>query len=131
VGVKNAIPVRKVLDKEGIETLKSVVREIHVDPRIEEYIVSLVRASRERDREKADFVRFIEYGGSPRASIYLLRCAKVKALLDGRAFVIPEDVKALAPAVLRHRIILTYEAEAEDLSTDQIISEILKTVDVP
>ncbi len=131
VGVKNAIPVRKVLDKEGIETLKSVVREIHVDPRIEEYIVSLVRASRERDRKKADFVRFIEYGGSPRASIYLLRCAKAKALLDGRAFVIPEDVKALAPAVLRHRIILTYEAEAEDLSTDQIISEILKTVDVP
>jgi MoxR-like ATPase len=131
VGVKNAIPVRKVLRKRGIETLKSVVREIHVDPRIEEYIVSLVQASRERDREKADFVRFIEYGGSPRASIYLFRCAKVKALLDGRAFVIPEDVKALAPAVLRHRIILTYEAEAEDLSTDQIISEILRSVDVP
>jgi MoxR-like ATPase len=131
VGVKKAISVRKVLDKKGIETLKSVVREIHVDPRIEEYIVSLVQASRERDREKADFVRFIEYGGSPRASIYLFRCAKVKALLDGRAFVIPEDVKALAPAVLRHRIILTYEAEAEDLSTDQIISEILRSVDVP
>jgi MoxR-like ATPase len=131
VGVKNAIPVGKVLEKEGIETLKSVAREIHVDPRIEEYIVSLVQASRERDREKADFVRFIEYGGSPRASIYLFRCAKVKALLDGRAFVIPEDVKALAPAVLRHRIILTYEAEAEDLSTDQIISEILRSVDVP
>jgi len=131
VGVKNAIPVRKVLDKGGIETLKSVVRRIHVDSRIEEYIVSLVQASRERDRGKADFVRFIEYGGSPRASIYLFRCAKVKALLDGRAFVIPEDVKVLAPAVLRHRIILTYEAEAEELSTDQIISEILKTVDVP
>jgi MoxR-like ATPase len=131
VGVKNTIPVRKVLDKAGIETLKSVVREIHVDPRIEEYIVSLVQASRERDREVADFVRFIEYGGSPRASIYLFRCAKVKALLDGRTFAIPEDVKALAPAVLRHRIILTYEAEAEDLSTDQIINEILKTVDVP
>jgi MoxR-like ATPase len=131
VGVKKAIPLRKVLDKQGIETLKSVVREIHVDPRIEEYIVSLVQASRERDREKADFVRFIEYGGSPRASIYLFRCAKVKALFDGRAFVIPEDVKALAPAVLRHRIILTYEAEAEDLSTDQIISEILRSVDVP
>jgi MoxR-like ATPase len=131
VGVKKSISLRKVLDKEGIETLKSVVREIHVDPRIEEYIVSLVQASRERDREKADFVRFIEYGGSPRASIYLFRCAKVKALLDGRAFVIPEDVKALAPAVLRHRIILTYEAEAEDLSTDQIISELLKSVDVP
>jgi MoxR-like ATPase len=102
-----------------------------VDPRIEEYIVSLVQTSREKDREKGDFVRFIEYGGSPRASIYLFRCAKVQALLEGRTFVIPEDVKALAPPVLRHRIILTYEAEAEDLSTDQIIADILKSVEVP
>jgi MoxR-like ATPase len=120
-----------VLDKAKIERLRSVVQKIHVDPRIEEYIVSLVQTSREKDREKGDFVRFIEYGGSPRASIYLFRCAKAKALLEGRTFVIPEDVKALAPAVLRHRIILTYEAEAEDLSTDQIIAEILRNVDVP
>jgi MoxR-like ATPase len=131
VGVKTTIPIRKVLDKAKIETLKSVVKKIHVDPRIEEYIVSLVQTSREKDRTKGEFVRFIEYGGSPRASIYLFRCAKVKALLEGRAFVIPEDVKALAQAVLRHRIILTYEAEAEDLSTDQIIDEILRSVDVP
>lgn len=131
VGVKAPIRIRKVLDKEKIESLKALVREIHVDSRIEEYIVSLVQASREKDREKGDFVRFIEYGGSPRASIYLFRCAKAKALLENRAFVIPEDVKALAAAVLRHRIILTYEAEAEDLSTDQIIAEILRGVDVP
>ena len=131
VGVKSDIRIRKVLDKAKIERLRSVVQKIHVDPRIEEYIVSLVQTSREKDREKGDFVRFIEYGGSPRASIYLFRCAKVKALLEGRTFVIPEDVKALAPAVLRHRIILTYEAEAEDLSTDQIIAEILRNVDVP
>ena len=131
VGVKADIRIRKVLDKDKIERLRSAVRKIHVDPRIEEYIVSLVQTSREKDREKGDFVRFIEYGGSPRASIYLFRCAKAKALLEGRTFVIPEDVKALAPAVLRHRIILTYEAEAEDLSTDQIITEILRGVDVP
>jgi len=131
VGVKIPVSIRRVLDKEGIETLRSVVRRIHVDERIEDYIVSLVQGSREKDREKADYVRFIEYGASPRASIYLYRCAKAKALLEGRAFVIPEDVKALAPAVLRHRIILTYEAEAEDLSTDQIISDILRSVDVP
>jgi MoxR-like ATPase len=131
VGVKSSVRIRKVLDKGKIEQLRSVVRKIHVDPRIEEYIVSLVQTSRERDREKGDFVRFVEYGGSPRASIYLYRSAKAKALLEGRAFVIPEDVKALAPAVLRHRIILTYEAEAEDLSTDQVIDEILKSVDVP
>jgi MoxR-like ATPase len=131
VGVKSDIRIRKVLDKAKIERLRSVVQKIHVDPRIEEYIVSLVQTSREKDREKGDFVRFIEYGGSPRASIYLFRCAKAKALLEGRTFVIPEDVKALAPAVLRHRIILTYEAEAEDLSTDQIIADILRNVEVP
>ncbi len=131
VGVKQTISLSKVLDRDGVESLRAVAREIHVDPRIEEYIVSLVQASRERNREKADYVRFIEYGASPRASIYLFRCAKVKALLSGRAFVIPEDVKLLAPAVLRHRIILTYEAEAEDLSTDQIVSEILRSVEVP
>jgi MoxR-like ATPase len=131
VGVKSDIRVRKVLDKDRIELLRSVVRNVHVDPRIEEYIVSLVQVSREKDREKRAFVRFIEYGGSPRASIYLFRCAKAKALLEGRTFVIPEDVKAMAPQVLRHRIILTYEAEAEDVSTDQIIADILRSVDVP
>ena len=131
VGVKSSVRIRKVLDKGKIEHLRSVVRKIHVDPRIEEYIVSLVQTSRERDRDKGGFVRFIEYGGSPRASIYLYRSAKAKALLEGRAFVIPEDVKALAPAVLRHRIILTYEAEAEDMSTDQVIDELLNSVDVP
>jgi MoxR-like ATPase len=131
VGVKTSIRIRKVLDKQKIELLRKVVRKIHVDSRIEEYIVSLVQTSRQRDREAGEFVRFIEYGGSPRASIYLFRCAKAKALFEGRSFVIPEDVKALAPAVLRHRIILTYEAEAEDLSTDQIVAEILRSVDVP
>jgi MoxR-like ATPase len=131
VGVKSDIRVRKVLDKDRIELLRSVVRNVHMDPRIEEYIVSLVQVSREKDREKQAFVRFIEYGGSPRASIYLFRCAKAKALLEGRTFVIPEDVKAMAPQVLRHRIILTYEAEAEDVSTDQIIADILRSVDVP
>jgi MoxR-like ATPase len=131
VGVRKEIAVEKVLDGEGIGVLRSVVREIHVDPRIGEYIVRLVQASRERNRDKADFVRFIEYGASPRASIYLFRCAKVRALLDGRAFVIPEDVKVTAPAVLRHRILLTYEAEAEDVASDQVIAEILGSVDVP
>jgi len=104
---------------------------VKVDKRIEEYIVSLVSASRERERSKAGFVRFIEYGASPRASIYLYRCAKINALYDGRDFVIPEDVKAVAGDVLRHRLILSYEAESEELSTDDIVAEILGAVDVP
>jgi MoxR-like ATPase len=131
VGTQRPIQVSPVLDGPGIESLRQVVREVRVDERIAEYIVSLVRASRERDRARAEYVRFIEYGASPRASIYIYRCAKVQALLEGRGFVIPEDVKAVAPAVFRHRIILTYEAEAEDLSADRIIEEILKSVNVP
>jgi MoxR-like ATPase len=131
VGTRREIPVQKVLDRPGIAALREVVQQVHVDSRIEEYIVGLVQASRERDRAKAEYVRFVEYGASPRASITLYRCAKVRALLAGRGFVIPEDVKSIAPAVMRHRIILTYEAEAEDLTADRIVAEILKSVDVP
>jgi len=131
VGTQASIEVSRVLDREGIAALQRIVRDIRVDSRIEDYIVAVVRATREREREKAEYVRFIEYGASPRASIYLYRCAKVQALLEGRSFVIPEDVKALAAPVLRHRIILTYEAEAEDLSPDRIIEDILKSVAVP
>ncbi|MBN1834407.1 MAG: AAA family ATPase, partial [Spirochaetales bacterium] len=114
VGTQAGIEVSPALDRAGIQSLQGVVRDVRVDPRIEEYIVAIVRATRERDREKAQYVRFIEYGASPRASIYLYRCAKVQAVLEGRGFVIPEDVKAMAAPILRHRIILTYEAEAED-----------------
>jgi MoxR-like ATPase len=131
VGTLRPIAVSAVLDRREIETLQRTTQDIRVDARIEDYIVALVRATRERERDKAEYVRFIEYGASPRASIYLFRCAKVQALLDGRSFVIPEDVKAMAAPVLRHRIILTYEAEAEDLSSDRIIEDVLKSVAVP
>jgi MoxR-like ATPase len=131
VGTQQAIRVSPILDRRSIESLKQTVRKIRVDQRIEDYIVALIRATRERQRDKATYVRFIEYGASPRASIYLYRCAKVQALLEGRNFVIPEDVKFMAAPVLRHRIILTYEAEAEDLSPDRIIDEVLKSVAVP
>jgi MoxR-like ATPase len=131
VGAQKPAAVSKILDRPAIEELQATVREVHVDGRIEEYIVRLVQATRERSREKAEYVRFVEYGASPRASLCLYRCAKVKALLSGRTFVIPEDVKAVAPPALRHRILLTYEAEAENLSADTIVAEILKAVEVP
>jgi MoxR-like ATPase len=131
VGVEKEHPVAKVLGRDELSDLMTAADSILVDSRIEEYIVSLVSVSRERDRSKASFVRYIEYGASPRASIYLYRCAKIRALIDGRDFVIPEDVKAAAPDVLRHRIILTYEAESEELTTDEVIAEILGAVNVP
>lgn len=131
VGTRTPAAVGKILDRRGIEELRAAVRDVHVDPRIEEYVVRLVQASRERGRDKAEYVRFVEYGASPRASLYLYRCTKVKALLSGRTFVIPEDVKAVAPAVLRHRILLTYEAEAESVTSDAVVAQILKGVEVP
>jgi MoxR-like ATPase len=131
VGIEKDIPVKKVLSREQLTRLSRAAESIQVDSRIEEYIVSLVSISREEDRSKANFVKYIEYGASPRASIYIYRCAKIEALFDGREFVIPEDVKAVAHDVLRHRIILTYEAESEELSTDDVVEEILGSVDVP
>ena len=131
VGVERNVPVERVLSREQLFDLREAASRVRVDSRIEEYIVSLVAASREKERSKADFIRFIEYGASPRASIYLYRCAKIRALFEGRSFIVPEDVKAVAPDVMRHRIILTYEAESEELTTDDILSEILAFVRVP
>ncbi len=131
VGVEREIPVEAVLDSEHLARLKATAASIGVDEKIEEYIVSVVAASRESDRSKSEFVKYIEYGASPRASIFLYRCSKIKALFEGRPFVIPEDVKAVAHDVLRHRIILTYEAESEQLDSDDVISEILGYVHVP
>jgi MoxR-like ATPase len=131
VGIEREIPVNAVLDSDNLAQLHSFAARIKVDEKIEQYIVSIVSASRELDRSKSDFVKYIEYGASPRASIFLYRCSKIKALFEGRSFVIPEDVKAVVHDVLRHRIILTYEAESEQLETDDVISEILGYVHVP
>jgi len=131
VGVEREIPVERILDGAGLRMLRDAAAAVRVDERIEEYIVSVVSASRQRERGKAEFVRYIEYGASPRASIYLYRLSKIRALFEGRDFVIPEDVKAMAADVMRHRIILTYEAESEELETDDVIEEILRFVRVP
>ncbi len=131
VGTPKPVEVRKLLNAEGIQRLRLTASSIELDPRIEEYIVSLVTASRERDVDRAEYARYVEFGASPRASIFLYRCAKVMALFEGRSFVIPEDVKEVAPDVLRHRIVLTYEAESEDVTTEIIISELLQHVKVP
>ncbi len=131
VGVEREIPIQAILHSDNLAQLQLIASRIVVDEKIEQYIVSIVSASRESDRSKSDFVKYIEYGASPRASIFLYRCSKIKALFEGRSFVIPEDVKAVVHDVLRHRIILTYEAESEQLETDDVISEILGYVQVP
>ena len=132
MGDERPIEVCPVLDGETIARLRRTAAAVRLDGRIEEYIVTLVRTTRGSDAADApDFLRYLEHGASPRASIYLYRCAKIHALFAGRSFTIPEDVKAVAPDLLRHRLTVTYEAESERLTTDDVIGALLSHVEVP
>jgi MoxR-like ATPase len=113
-----------------IRALRQMAEELYMDPKLEEYIIDLVQATRYPAKWKLDFSSFIKFGASPRASIYLTQAARALALLRGRSYVTPSDIKEIAPDILRHRIIITYEAEAEGRDTDWIISRILETVPV-
>ncbi len=122
----------KVLGQDAILKAREVVKEVYMDEKIEKYIIDLVFASRNPENYKLpDFKRFISFGGSPRASISLAQASKAFAFIKRRGYVIPEDVRAVCHDVLRHRIGLTYEAEAEDVTTDDIITGILNQVEVP
>ncbi len=131
IGVPQEVALKPVLFRPDIRKLKDIVARVSVDERIEEYIVALVTASRETSRGGHSFSRYIEFGASPRATIYLYRCAKVKALYEGRDYVVPEDVKSISRPVLRHRIVLSYEAEAEELTTEDVVNYLLSAVPVP
>ncbi|MFW6344041.1 MAG: AAA family ATPase [Sediminispirochaetaceae bacterium] len=131
MGVEKEIEIEKVFNVEHLKHLKKVASAILVDERIEEYIVNIVTASRAKTENARSYGRFIDFGVSTRASIFLYRCAKIKALFEGRTFVIPDDVKAVVFDVLRHRIVLSYEAEAEELTPEDVIRYILKVVPVP
>lgn len=124
--------VRKVTTTKEILNARKVCREVYLDEKIENYITDIVFASRyPNDFKLNKFAGMISYGGSPRASINLALASKAYAFIKRRGYVIPEDVRAVAPDVLRHRIGLTYEAEAENITTEEIINEILNIVEVP
>jgi MoxR-like ATPase len=124
--------IEPVVDKMAIIKAKEIVKQIYMDEKIEQYIVDIVFASRFPADNKLDKLKhLISYGGSPRASINLAMAAKANAFMKRRGYVIPEDVRHVCYEVLRHRIGLTYEAEAENISTDDIITEILNAVEVP
>ena len=131
VGVEKKRKISRLLTSELLKNLQKIASGILVDERIEEYIVAIITASRQKEDAARSYTRFIEYGASTRATIYLYRCSKIKALFEGRTFVIPDDVKAVVYNVLRHRIVLSYEAESDELKPDDIISQILKVVSVP
>ncbi len=124
--------INTVLNPESIIALRSLVKEVYMDEKIEQYIVDIVFATRNpEDYKLAKFKPLISFGGSPRASINLAIAAKAYAFIKHRGYVIPDDVRAVSQDVLRHRIGLTYEAEAENITSEQIITEILNSVEVP
>lgn len=124
--------INKVVDPDQILKAREVVREVYLDEKIETYITDIVFASRfPAEYNLKDFEHLISYGASPRASINLALAAKAFAFIKRRGYVIPEDIRAVAHDVMRHRIGLTYEAEAENMTTENIISEILNTIEVP
>src|SRR5581483_448513 len=120
------IKTKEVLSAQAILKAQSIVDDIYVSEHLKDYIVHLVSATRTPKNYKLDnLIPLIEYGASPRASIGLTVAAKAQAFLNGRGYATPEDVKALAADVMRHRLILTYEAEAQNMSTDDVIKQIL------
>jgi MoxR-like ATPase len=126
------LETRTILKPEDIMKARQVVREVYLDEKIENYITEIVFSSRfPAEHKLKKFEGLISYGASPRASIYLAMAAKAFAFIKRRGYVIPEDVRAIAHDVMRHRIGLTYEAEAENITTEEIITEILNTVEVP
>ncbi|MDR2111362.1 MAG: MoxR family ATPase [Spirochaetaceae bacterium] len=133
-------PLKPVLSVPELETLRRAADSVRMDDRIARYIVSVVSATRPAPVKPGDTAgkagkegvyRYISFGASPRASIALYRCSRIAALFNGRSFVTPEDVKAVTLPVLRHRIVLSYEAEADGLDADAVISRILAFVPVP
>ena len=122
----------RVISPEDIVKAREVVSDVYMDEKIEKYIVDIIFATREPSEYKLpNLVSLIAYGGSPRASISLAKAAKSYAFIKRRGYVIPEDVRAVCHDVLRHRIGLTYEAEAENITSEEIITEILNNVEVP
>jgi MoxR-like ATPase len=123
---------RHVLDPERVIRARRLVQEVYVDGRIKEYVLDLIAATRQPGAAGLnDLAPLIEYGASPRASIYLIRAAKAHAFLQGRSYVMPDDIKALGLDLLRHRLLLTYRADAEGVGADALLARIFETVPVP
>jgi MoxR-like ATPase len=124
--------VSRVVSVDRILSARQVVNKIYMDPKVEEYIINIVFATREPEKAKLpDLASLIEYGASPRATIFLSQAARAHAFIRGRGYVTPEDVKSIGMDVLRHRVIVTYEAEAENITPENIVQKVFDSVEVP
>ena len=125
------LDVKPVIKPKDITRLRALTDEIYIDEKIEEYIVDIIQATRTPKEYNLDIKELIQYGASPRATIYLTMASKAFALLQGRGYVTPQDVKLIGMDVLRHRLIVSYEAEAEEKTSEDIIQMIFDTIEVP
>ncbi|MFH2061186.1 MAG: MoxR family ATPase [Pseudomonadota bacterium] len=123
--------VNPVINCEQLAQMGKLIEQIYVDEKLKQYIVDLIFATRQPAEYGMDVGEYIEFGASPRATIFLAKAARVNAFLSGRAYITPQDIKLMGPDVLRHRIILSFEAEAEDITTDDIIGTLFDSVEVP
>lgn len=126
-----SIKINPVISSDDIKRLRSIVDQIYIDDKIKDYIVDLVIATRDPQKYNLGLEEFIEYGASPRATIYLTVASKAYAFLKGRGYVTPQDVKSIGMDILRHRVILTYEAEAEEMTPEKVIQDIFDNIEVP
>ncbi len=129
---KKQIDVRTIITAQDLLKARSIVDEIYLDEKIERYIVDIVDATRHPENYKMpDLKGLIQFGASPRATIYLTVAAKAYAFLQGRGYVTPQDIKSIGMDVLRHRVIVSYEAEAEEKTSEDIIKKIFDEIEVP
>jgi MoxR-like ATPase len=130
-GLAEPDPVAPVLAPDEIARARSAVSDVYIDEKIKGYIVDIVMTTRRGADSGLDLEGLIQYGASPRATIYLAKGAQAHAFLNGRGYVTPDDIKAVSPDVLRHRILITYEAEAEEVTSEDIVQRVLDHVEVP
>ena len=128
---KKDITINPLVRPEDVLRLRALVDEIYIDDKIKDYIIDIIFATRDPKAYNLNLKEFIEYGASPRATIYLTLAAKAHAFVRGRGFVTPQDVKSIGMDVLRHRVIITYEAEAEEMTPEDIVQKIFDNVEVP
>ena len=129
---RDPVPLQRIATTEQILAARQEIMTVYMDEKIEDYIVSIVHATREPAQYGiANVAPLIQYGASPRASIYLALCSRAHAYLAGRGYVLPDDVKSMGPDVLRHRIITSFEAEAEEVTSDDIVERVFAAVEVP
>ena len=128
----NSYKVKAVVDPEDILVARKVIDSVYMDENLQDYIINLVTATRDpKGNQLSSYAGMIQFGASPRASIFLHRAAKAYAFLQRRGYVVPHDIKSIGMDVLRHRVILTYEAEAENVTADDILKSLFDTIEVP